>query len=93
MKRHLLALAGLALLGAHLPTATTSSKTRSGNEVSVKRTHSSQRVPQSDSTQATQPARRATAQVAPFLGDSARYFPKQGPRKVKYGKSRWIVLS
>lgn len=57
---------------------------------------SSQQAPTSDSTLATTQqslAVRTRKMPALSMGVPSYFIQKQGTRRVKYGKSRWIVLS
>ncbi|MBH8559865.1 hypothetical protein [Hymenobacter negativus] len=96
MKRTFFALAAgmAALMGANQPTTTTAPDTAQ-HKAGATTSTPAKRVPQTDSTQpmaqATQPRTIRPRPMA--LGGPVYYPAKPGLRKVKYGKSRWIILS
>jgi hypothetical protein len=88
-----LAAAALMLASAAQPSATATAKASA--DVRAQRTDTTSRAPQAPEQPATAAAKQMRFNAQPLLamGGPGHYSDVARPRRVKYGKSRWIVLS
>ncbi|HEX8330129.1 MAG TPA: hypothetical protein VF629_21515 [Hymenobacter sp.] len=96
MKKTLYSILGMAsallLAGGATQSAATTAPVSS--EQTAQSADSTSRTPKQDSPQATSRNSQARAQVNAMSFGGGRHFSDSArPRRVKYGKSRWIVLA